>query len=226
MKKVLFAGVALAALSSGISAQAADLPNRKKAPVMAAQTYAPAPAAFSWTGFYLGANAGLSTGTFTKNNASTFGTPKGGMLGLTAGYNYQINQFVAGLEADYDWAHVARNATFQTTPSAGKASLSSIGTIRGRLGFAADRALVYATGGYAFGSIKSKDYGLGLNQSVGHSGYALGAGIEYAFTNNISAKAEYLYTSLGKKTYFGGTADATQVGIKASTVKVGLNYHF
>eukprot|EP01037_Dinobryon_pediforme_P013458 gene13458-13573_t len=63
MKNILFVGVALTALTAGLSAQAADLPNRKQAPMVAAYV---APAAFSWTGFYVGANAGYGTGSFTK----------------------------------------------------------------------------------------------------------------------------------------------------------------
>ena len=233
MKKILFIGVAFAALTAGVSAQAADLPSRKKAPAPA-QTYAPAPAAFSWTGFYAGANVGYGTGSFTKQASTSapanLGSPKGAMMGVQAGYNYQVGQFVAGVEADYDWANVASHSQFKTLADTGSTRLTSVGTLRGRLGFAADRALVYATGGLAYGTIHTKDVVAAppavLSDRNGRAGYALGAGIEYAFTNNISAKAEYLYTSLGNKTAFAGTADQARVGLKSSAVKVGLNYHF
>ena len=72
MKNFLFASVAVAAVFAGATAQAADLPNRKQAPMVAQVYTAPA---FSWTGFYVGANAGLGTGSFTKDNGSSFGTP-------------------------------------------------------------------------------------------------------------------------------------------------------
>ncbi len=231
MKKVLFLGLAFAALSVGVSARAADLPSRKKAPAPA-QSYAPAPAAFSWTGFYAGANAGYGTGSFTKQAAASapanLGSPKGAMMGVQAGYNYQVGQFVAGVEADYDWANVASHSQFKTLADTGSTRLTSVGTLRGRLGFAADRALVYATGGLAYGTIHTNNPVPvpALSDRAGRAGYALGAGIEYAFTNTISAKAEYLYTSLGNKTAFAGTADQARVGLKSSAVKVGLNYHF
>ena len=229
MKKILFIGVAFAALTAGVSAQAADLPSRKKAPAPA-QTYAPAPAAFSWTGFYAGANVGYGTGSFTKQASTSapanLGSPKGAMMGVQAGYNYQVGQFVAGVEADYDWANVASHSQFKTLADTGSTRLTSVGTLRGRLGFAADRALVYATGGLAYGTIHTNNPVAGLSDRAGRAGYALGAGIEYAFTNNISAKAEYLYTSLGNKTAFAGNADVARVGLKSSAVKVGLNYHF
>ena len=227
MKKILFIGVAFAALTAGVSAQAADLPSRKKAPAPA-QSYAPATAAFSWTGFYAGANVGYGTGSFTKQATApaNLGSPKGAMMGVQAGYNYQVGQFVAGVEADYDWANQASHSQFTTLADTGSTRLTSVGTVRGRLGFAADRALVYATGGLAYGTIHTNNPVAGLSDRNGRAGYALGAGIEYAFTNNISAKAEYLYTSLGNKTAFAGNADVARVGLKSSAVKVGLNYHF
>ncbi len=226
MKKFLLIGVAFAALSAGVSAQAADLPSRKKAPAPV-QTYAPAPTAFSWTGFYVGANAGYGTGSFTKQAAPAgFNSAKGGLVGVTAGYNYQIGQFVAGVEGDYDAANIAGHAQYTAPTHVGAVRLTSVGTLRGRLGFAADRALVYATGGLAYGTIHTNNPVAGLSDRSGRGGYALGAGIEYAFTNNISAKAEYLYTSLGNKTAFAGTPDVARVGLKDSAVKVGINYHF
>jgi len=228
MKHVLFAGVALGVLGAAVSAQAADLPNRKQAPA-----YAPIAApvqAFSWNGFYIGANTGYATGAFTKGGKGDFGSPSGGLLGLTAGYNYQVGQFVAGIEGDYDWTSMHSKASPALNIS-GNGRLTSTGTLRGRVGYAADRALIYATGGLAVGNISGKLYdnavipAVAYGQHSTHTGYTLGAGIEYAFTNNVSAKAEYRYTSLGNKAYFGGV-DATSAGLHSNAVLVGLNYHF
>eukprot|EP01037_Dinobryon_pediforme_P016690 gene16690-biopygen10150 len=173
-----------------------------------------APAAFSWTGFYVGANTGYGTGSFTKDGKGAFGSPSSGLLGLTAGYNYQVGQLVAGIEADLD------KSWMKSTVGADRGYLTSAGSIRGRVGYAVERALVYGTGGFAYGNVKASTPTAIQNKP--EYGYDVGAGIEYAFTNNISAKAEYLYTSLGSKTFAG----PTNVGLHYSTIRTGLNYHF
>jgi len=224
MKNILFVGVALAALSAAVSAQAADLPSRKQAPV-AASSYAPTPA-FSWTGFYVGGNTGYGTGSFTKSGKAAFGSPSSGLLGLTAGYNYQVGQFVAGIEGDMDKAWL--KSTSASTFGNGRGYLTSSGSIRGRVGYALDRALVYGTAGFAYGNVKGSlttSTPAFMSQNKIATGYNLGAGIEYAFTNNISAKAEYLYTSLGSKNYFNGS-NVVPTGLHYSTVRAGINYHF
>ena len=225
MKKIIFGFAALAATSLASSAFASDLPNRRVAP---APYLSPAPA-YSWTGFYVGINGGYGFGSFDTSRGKQFlGNVSGGLIGGTVGYNYQFNQFVAGLEGDLDYASIdnSKRPFFGATT---KSKLSSIGTIRGRLGFAADRALVYVTGGYAGGQVKASISDTVNNvfqsRSDFRSGYALGAGIEYAFTNNISAKAEYIYTSLSSRNYFR-FPDKINTGLNTSIVRAGLNYRF
>src|SRR6201999_3405809 len=98
MKKIL-----LAALMAGVatSAFAADLPTRKAPPAPAPIYVAPA---FTWTGFYLGVNGGYGVG----NDGKSFGNVDGGMVGGTAGYNYQLGQIVLGVEGDWDWADLTK----------------------------------------------------------------------------------------------------------------------
>ena len=224
MNKFAFGGAVFAVLAGASGALAADLPGRRAAP--APQSFlAPTPV-YNWTGFYAGVNGGAD---FVSHTKRAFGRGTGALVGGTVGYNYQVNQFVAGLEGDWDYSS-ARNTR---TPAPGvttKSRLSSIATVRGRLGYAADRALVYVTGGYAGGEVKHSiidvPKGIVASKSNFRSGYALGGGIEYAFTNNISAKAEYIYASLGKKTAFSGTADATNSATRVSMVRMGLNYKF
>ena len=209
MKKVL-----LAALMAGVasSAMAADLPTRK-APPAPAQYYAPP--AFSWTGFYVGVNGGWGGGT----SGGDFGSPTGGLVGGTVGYNYQIGQFVAGLEGDWDWADINKSGTILGVgPYSNK--VDSVLTARARVGVAMDRALLYVTGGYA--GAEDKVSTVGLSSTDWRSGGAIGAGIEYAFTNNISAKAEYIYAPLQSKSY--GVGEKSNLDL--SLVRAGLNYKF
>ena len=208
MKKVL-----LAALMAGVasSAMAADLPTRKAPP--APQVYA-APPVFSWTGFYVGVNGGWGGGTGGGN----FGSPTGGLVGGTVGYNYQIGQFVAGLEGDWDWADINKSGVNGAGAYSNK--IDELLTARARAGYAIDRALLYVTAGYA--GVEDRVTLPGLSSTDWRSGGAFGAGIEYAFTNNISAKAEYIYAPFSDKTYVAGTKS----DIDLSLVRAGLNYKF
>ena len=223
MRKIL-----IATLLAGVatSAFAADLPARKSAPAPAPIPYA---APFSWTGFYVGVNGGFGAGSFRGFGNTEFGDPSGGFVGGTAGYNYQIGQFVIGAEATLDWADLSKSQSF-ADGSTSKATVDSLGNVLARAGFAADRALFYVAGGYAGGQVHANFFDAPLATSFSNSswqnGYSVGGGIEYAFTNNISLKAEYLFTQLSDKTYFGGSPDAVKTGLNINTVKTGLNYRF
>ena len=224
MSKFAFGGLALALAAGG--ALAADLPGRRAAPAPVS-VLSPVPV-YNWTGFYAGVNGGADFATYTSRGRSVFKRGTGGLIGGTLGYNYQVNQFVVGVEGDFDYSGIGNKRTLANGATT-KATVSSLATVRARAGFAADRALVYVTGGYAGGNVKASindpANAIFASRSDFRSGYVLGAGIEYAFTNNISAKAEYDYISLGKKTVFPG-ADATSFGANVSVIKAGLNYKF
>jgi len=215
----LLAGAAVAALASAPSF-AADL-----GPAAPPQTYvaAPAPvAAYNWTGFYVGVNGGYGWGRFPNNVGLALGDAGGGLIGGTAGYNWQFGHVVAGLETDIDWADV--NAT--DTAIGVKASLNYLGTVRGRVGYAFDRVLLYGTGGFAYGGVKV-DSPFGSLSRTG-TGWTLGAGAEFAVWRNLTAKIEYRYTDLGRETYtFGGrVGPSVNLGYRGSAVLAGVNYRF
>ncbi len=202
----------LAALMAGVatSALASDLPTRKAPPAPMMSYVAPA---FSWTGFYVGVNGGWGGGA-----NSAFGSPSGGLVGGTVGYNYQVGQFVAGLEGDLDWAdlsnHGANPAGLYST------RIDTLLTTRARAGVALDRALLYVTGGYAGAEVNTNIAGWGSQNEWRNAG-VIGAGLEYAFTNNISAKAEYLYAP-----FAGQTIDGQRSNLDLSLIRAGLNYKF
>ncbi len=223
----VFAGSALLSIALMTqSALAADLPRRNEAPF-----YAPPPPLFTWTGLYAGINGGVGLGGFTSGGSSYFGGTSGGLAGGTIGYNYQSGTLVVGIEADVDWADInGRNTPFFGVSS--KSTVDELNTVRGRLGYAYDRTLFFVTGGYAGGSVSGNVSNFGsspnllINESHYLNGYAIGAGVEYSVTPQVSVKAEYLFTSLQPSTYFGGTVNATNSGVDISTVKAGVNYHF
>lgn len=196
------------------------------------------PAGFVWTGGYVGLEAGYGWGKshhFTEViPASTDKFSIDGALGgVTLGYNYQINNWVLGAETDFSAAALhgkdPDGASGWNCEATGcETKVEWFGTVRARAGIAFDRTLPYVTGGLAYGHVKGYIEGDSLySNSETRAGWTVGAGVEHAFTDNISVKAEYLYVDLGKINIenfgpFGqGYADA-----KFSTVRVGLNYKF
>jgi len=234
---------ALALLGSVAVANAADL---AMAPVEPAP---PIVYAFSWTGFYVGANIGYGFGGDDRvGERSDFGSNfpnvdkfelSGVFGGLQGGYNYQMGSFVFGLEADIQAAGIDDdiNASTGIIDWTGKSELNWFGTVRPRIGFAWDRALIYATGGVAFGGVDYKihadDGFTTLDQKNDDTlvGYAVGAGVEYAFTDNWTAKLEYQYVNFGSENVSGTTADGSAVWTTVETpdfhsVRLGINYKF
>lgn len=230
MLKRALAGVSALALLGG-AASAADLATKYpvKAPVVVP--------VFSWTGFYIGANVGWGWLNNDLDVSPSFGIPatainigsaNGFIGGLQAGYNWQFaNNVVLGLEADIEWADLGGNSVVVSGPiGVATGSLDYFGTIRARAGYAFDRVLPYITGGAAYGK---SDYGTiyGVSTSETTWGWTVGAGVEYAFTNNITAKLEYLYIDLDGKTYtIPSTLGSIQTDNDMSVLKVGVNYKF
>ena len=202
MKSKIIAGLGLAAMLA-TPAAAADL--AYKAPQAA---YAVAPV-FTWTGFYLGANAGYGWG-----EADYSGDIDGFAGGIQAGYNYQLSgPFVIGVEADIQYSNIG----------SGVFELDYFGTVRARAGFAVDQFLLFGTAGFAYGRGSYEIAGLTNDQT--NVGWTVGAGAEYAIDLNWSVKAEYLYMDLGDETYstIGGPID---VGLTSNIVRAGVNYRF
>ena len=229
MKKFLLAAAVLTGLSP--SAFAADMPSRK-APVVA-----PLAAAPLWTGLYVGANAGYAFGKSSQRDASIAPADgdyhvKGGMIGGAVGYNWQIQNYVYGLEADASFASIAGSSSIcgVTAHVCGTKS-DALGTVRARGGYAIDNSLIYATGGLAVAQIKAYDVGFsttaGQSGSAVRLGWTVGAGVEQKLDAHWSVKAEYLYTSFARATYFTLTGFSPEkVDMSANIVRAGVNYKF
>lgn len=216
MKKYLLASVAALGLVAAGAASAADLPSRK-GPV-AAPVYMPP--AFSWTGFYVGANAGYGWGNVNANGWANVGDLDGFVGGGQIGYNYQMGQFVLGLEADLQGADLSSGNNLGLL----NVKTDYFGTVRARVGVAFDRFMPYITGGWAYGNVKSSIPAIGFSSDRSHTGgFAVGGGLEYAVTNNIIAGIEYLYVDLGEKNILGAN---TKVGTDFSVVRARLSYKF
>jgi outer membrane immunogenic protein len=220
MKRVVLACVGIAAL--GGAAAAADLPPAGGAPYYKAPAVY-APPAYTWSGFYLGINGGGAWGTSSWTTPGSFDT-SGGFVGGTIGYNYQMDQAVLGVEGDIDWADINGSASCSTGSC--KTNDNWLATVRGRLGYAADRFMPYVTGGLAVGDIQAAAPGF-PGGSVTNAGWTAGGGIEFALPGHWSAKAEYLYVDLGNFSCgisCGSTAQT--VSFTANLFRGGINYRF
>ncbi len=215
MKKTL----AFAALGALLAAPAlgADLP-RRTAPTSPAFAAMPI---FTWTGFYAGLNAGYGFGQFTGWRGSQFKDPAGFTGGGQIGYNLQVGQLVYGLEADLNYAHL-RGTNNALGVAGSKNTVDYFGTLRGRLGYSMDRFLPYVTTGFAYGGSTVSVPGLGKSTPT-HMGWAAGAGLEYAITNNLTARIEGLYVDLTDQRVLGG---ASKSGSEFGVVRAGINAKF
>ena len=238
----------------------------KAPPIVAAVPY------YNWSGFYIGVNAGWGWGdndvtvapspdplsqafwnpAFAAGAApSLFPLKQDGFFGGgQIGYNFQAGMFVFGVEADFQGSNIKDTLTINTAvvgfvPGFHTASqqLDWFGTLRGRLGVAAGSALLYVTGGLAYGQVQ---YGLSYNFSLSldfqnltakntEAGWTAGAGIEWGFAPNWSVKAEYLFVDLGDATFTTvGTGRPANIATSYTAnyenqyhlARLGINYRF
>jgi outer membrane immunogenic protein len=185
---------------------------------------------FNWTGSYVGVNAGYARTnvdliTFGPGvSASTSETMTGAIGGGQWGYNWQINHWLFGMETDLQGSSLNGSANY-----AGIAETDRIpwfGTIRGRLGFAADCFLFYATGGVSYGRVTNE-----LSGSVSASlfrtnvGWVAGGGVEVAVLPRWTVRAEYLHLDLGDVSSLIGKVTQSS-GYASDIARVGVNYRF
>jgi outer membrane immunogenic protein len=265
MKKILLGTAALVVLAG--PALAADMAPRmytKAAPVVAP--------IYNWSGFYAGLHAGYTFGDrtgvdttglalFNTNNVlggarpASVGLDRDGFIGGgQMGWNWQANSpWVWGLEADISYTDVRSSTTAVTVPLSGIGTLNNtfnsrmnyFGTVRGRLGYAWDRTMVYATGGFAYGEVENSVSLFGVNPGAAlqftgsnrdtKTGYTVGGGIEHAWMGNWTVKAEYLYYDLGSSDVAvlnvptftaGGPGYNSNFRNDGHIVRAGLNYKF
>jgi outer membrane immunogenic protein len=231
MRRYTLAVLAAAGLALGVvqTASAADIAR----PVYKAPP--PVMVGYNWTGFYAGIHGGYGWGELSGLGGSS--DQNGWFGGGQIGWNWQGagSPWVFGIEVDSAWANLEQDVTVGGGGLVANAfsELNYFGTARMRLGYAVDRALIYATGGLAWGTneigvtVAGPGFVVGTSSSNTHVGYSVGGGVEWALMDNWTAKVEYLYLDLGSESYFGGpAAGGFDADVSAHTVKVGLNYRF
>ncbi len=230
MKKFLLGAAALLVLA--MPAAGADMRARPyaKAPVAVPPALAPI---YNWTGFYVGGHVGGDWAA-SAGLANTGGNFLGG---VQAGFDYQFGQnFVVGLEGQYSW--LANSNTGGLAFAGGGLATQNtrgLGAATARAGWTWGPGLLYVKGGYAYRDPTGINVTVaGVPQAYAttgnrRDGYTVGAGLEYMFAPNWSAKAEYQYYDFGT-TQFTAASPAGLVGASVRndehTVKLGVNYRF
>lgn len=184
-----------------------------------------------WSGFYVGAHLGKSwgeTGNSWRNMTPweadgdiSYDSVSGG---LHVGHLWQHGALAFGIEGDFSWASLKGDDS-QFAGLVNAIEIDHLATIRGRLGFASGRSLIYATGGVAFSELDKKDLSLGNSVSNDLVGWTVGGGYEHSLWGGWRARAEYQYID------FGSTVSALVYEHRADdltihSVRGGVSYGF
>ncbi len=232
MKRLII--TALVSIAAAGHAMAADLPQPAPPPPQAPAVYV-APV-YNWAGVYIGLNGGWGFGKsqWTVGTLTSSPSNNGGVIGGTLGVNFQSGAFVFGAEGDFDWSAINTGTSVTVCQVIGTCQTGNnwLSTFRGRVGFAADRVLFYATAGGAFANVQTTING--VTNSNTQAGWTAGLGVEGAFAENWTAKVEYLYVDLGTFNGTCSTAACTTAGavlpfsdhVTESIVRAGVNYKF
>jgi outer membrane immunogenic protein len=232
MKRILLATTGVIALAMSMqAANAADLPRKAPpAPVVAPIPY------YNWTGFYIGGMVGGAWSSIDVDFLPLFPfsvgrTSSGWLLGGQTGFNWQVGQWVFGIEGDIGWTNSDNSAFVLGTPAIVRTELDWVATLTGRIGYAWDRWMLYGKGGVAWANT---NFGTNFftfpfmtESDKTRTGWVLGVGLEYAFWNNWTAKLEYNYMDFGSNDFPVGLAPfVSHVDANVQTVKFGINYKF
>jgi outer membrane immunogenic protein len=253
MRRLLrVAAVASATLTISGIAHAADL-GRPPPPVPAQPVFVPPPV-YNWTGLYIGGNAGVAwtQGDLSDSFGNSFSNSQNAVFtgGGQIGANYQINWLVVGVEADFDWlANNNNSSNAVTIPGTGAALQVSandrwITTLAGRVGVAANNWLFYAKGGGGWVGVNNftltnvpTGNSISFSNSNSNKGWLAGAGIEWGFAPNWTARIEYDFLGLNNQNFtvpasapvIGPILGGDVISINnrdVQTLTVGVNYLF
>lgn len=204
---------------------------------------APPPLAYNWTGFYLGGHLGSawSNGEWTTLGVSgadaSINSAVGFIGGGQIGWNYQFaGGWVVGIEGDFSGSTMNKsvNGCFADTTQTCTMKNQWTALLTGRFGYALDASLLYVKGGAAWGHFNYENpdpvnSGQTFSGNQTRTGWTIGAGWEYAFTPNWSAKIEYNFLDFGDESVslVGPTASFTEnIRNDIHQVKLGVNYRF
>lgn len=192
---------------------------------------------FSWTGGYVGGQIGYGWGSskFSEVDGSLKIKPDGFLGGVYAGYNFDTgSDFILGIDGDVTYnglKDTAHDYDEDFLDASLESKLRWSGAVRARVGLAYDRVMPYLAGGVAFGDVKNtvKFDGDTYSHSKTRTGWTVGAGVDYAATDNLIMRLEYRYTDYGRKDFSGNVAGFdfdTRNKFTVNEVRLGIAYKF
>jgi outer membrane immunogenic protein len=189
---------------------------------------------FSWTGFYLGAQVGHAWGDASFNEDpppfSATWDHDGWFAGGYAGFNWQVNALVLGVEGDFNGADI--DGSTEVVTSIFRSEIDSIASIRGRLGLAAHRWLFFVTGGWAWADASHTQeilppMPISDTEDTTLRGWTLGGGVEYAFTDHVIGRIEYRHYEFDSESLDTGLLIGPgKFDADLDTVSVGIGIKF
>lgn len=186
---------------------------------------------FTWNGAYIGGQIGYGWGKSHYTSLLNSGElkPNGFLGGIYAGYNFALeNNFVLGADIDVTYNDLKKHNANQSEEF--ETELRWSGAARVRAGYAVDRFLPYIAGGVAFGQVQNKYSITGINRTYSDketvTGWTLGAGVDYAVTDNVIVRFEYRYTDFGRKDFDFGGSDGVPNKFKTNDIRLGVAYKF
>lgn len=225
IRSILSASTVAILMSAG-SAWAAD-----------AIVYEPAPEiipGFTWTGAYIGVQGGYGWTELSDDGDSLLADETddgsdsldldGGFLGIYGGFNYQWDRVVLGIEGDINKAWM--DESFGFAGGDAEVELEWFGSVRGRLGYAWDRTLFFATAGVAFAHVNYDLDEFDFSDDEDFVGWTAGVGVEHAFTDNLLARAEYRYYDFGSEEFGNIDTGTGDLELDMQTISLGLAYKF
>lgn len=190
---------------------------------------------YDWSGGYFGVQGGGVFGNDITGTTFLLGVPLGTLPapsqssflgGIMGGYNFQNGNIVFGIDNDFSLTGL----NYPVTGSPTALDLNTLSTARVRVGYAFDRVLPYVTAGLAY-SIATFDVPAIAGQNSDTNvdfGWTVGAGLEYAVTDNIRIRGQYNYIDLGENEFddFGPANPGITVrseGVSAHVVRAGVS---
>ncbi|WP_417310133.1 outer membrane protein [Devosia sp.] len=222
MRKLSVLSIAVAAMSVGTSAYAADLIISEPAPMMI-DNYAPAN---GWEGAYVGIHGGYASGDVDSSTGTTGDHGiAGGFLGAQLGYNFMLTEgLVLGVQGDISWANISGTEDYGFVEITDSVNWTGSATLH--LGFDGGVFMPYVLGGLAFANNEhSDDFGGFTDDSQTHIGYTVGAGVAFMVTEQVSAFVEARYSDYGTKTYDLGGINP-DISLSDTSLRAGVNFHF
>lgn len=182
---------------------------------------------FDWTGYYAGLQAGYGWGRSDVSGATNPGAAfdvDGGFVGGHVAGLWQFNQAVVGARAELDYASIDGSAAL--APGSVSTGVRWLGAIDGEAGVALDHWLVYGVAGVAFaGTETSLEGATPFARAKTDAGWTLGAGIDYALTDNVIVGAQYRYYDFGKE-HLDAPDGLSDQDLKLHTLGVNFSYKF